>query len=234
VRTTYLVHIVAGSLGLILGYLALYAPKGAGLHRRTGMGFVYAMLILTLTGITIALVKGVAPAVNVPAGLLTAYLVTTSLTTVRPLGPGSRALEVTAMLVAGVVAVASFSFGVEALAGGGRRNGIPAFPFFMFGVVGLVGVAGDVGMIRSGSLRGAPRLARHLWRMCFALFIAGIAFFPRLPRLLPTVFTIPGLIAIPLLAVVVTMAYWLWRVRIRRNLRGIAALSVAEVAPGVF
>ena len=31
-------------------------------------------------------------------------------------------------------------------------------------------------MIRSGR-RGAPRLARHVWRMCMALFIATVSFF---------------------------------------------------------
>ena len=38
-RMTYLVHIVAGCLVVLSGYIALYATKGATLHRRSGMLF---------------------------------------------------------------------------------------------------------------------------------------------------------------------------------------------------
>ena len=80
-----------------------------------------------------------------------------------------------ALLVALCVGVASLTFGFEALAtANGARKGIPAFPFLMFGVVSLVASALDVRMIRAGGLRGAARLTRHLWRMCYALFIAAL------------------------------------------------------------
>jgi hypothetical protein len=78
------VHVGAGLLGLVSGYIALYATKGAPLHRRVGMVFVYAMLTMSMLGALIAIVSGVAPEINVPAALLTAYLVTTALITVRP------------------------------------------------------------------------------------------------------------------------------------------------------
>ena len=84
---TYSIHIAAGALGLVSGFIALYVTKGAALHRRAGMVFVYAMLTMSIFGTTIAAVRGVAPTINVPAGLLTAYLVITGLTTVRPLAP---------------------------------------------------------------------------------------------------------------------------------------------------
>jgi hypothetical protein len=81
-----------------------------------------------------------------------------------------------ALLVTLAVGLASLTFAVEAFADGGTRNGMPAFPFFMFGIVGLLAGVGDVRMIRSGALRGPSRLARHLWRMSFALFIAALSF----------------------------------------------------------
>jgi len=172
VRMTYLVHILAGGLGLLCGYVALYATKGATLHRKSGMLFVYAMLTTAVLGMVIAAGRDVAPAVNIPAGLLTSYLVVTALTTVRPPAAGSRWLDMDAMLVALAVGLTSLTFGFEALANGGKRNGMPAFPFFMFGAVGLLASVGDLRMIRSGALRGGSRLARHLWRKSFALFIA--------------------------------------------------------------
>lgn len=228
-RVTLFVHIVAGGLGLIVGYLALYSPKGGGLHRKSGMMFVSAMLTTAVCGMVIAAARGVAPAINIPAGLLTAYLVITALTTVRSPAAQSRWLGLAAM-VAMAVGLTSLTFGVQAVANGGTRNGMPAFPFFMFGVVGTLASAGDVRVMRSGALRGAPRLARHLWRMCFALFIAALSFFIGQADVFPKALRIRPLLAFPVLLVLVTMLYWLWRVRIRRSLRGIIGVSAAEAA----
>jgi len=225
---TYLVHILAGILVVLSGYVALYATKGATLHRKAGMVFVYAVLPTCAAGLLIAVVRSVAPAINVPAALLTSYLVITSLTTVRPLAAGSRGLDIGALLVVVAVTLASLTFAVEAFANGGTRKGMPAFPFVMFGVAGLLASVGDVRMIRSGALTGAPRLARHLWRMCFALFIAAISFFIGQAQLVPKPFRIIPLLALPVVLVLVTMFYWLWRVRIKRSFRGIVGVSLPE------
>ena len=44
------IHIVAGLIGLVSGAVALSARKGAKLHRKDGMIFVYAMMIVAITG----------------------------------------------------------------------------------------------------------------------------------------------------------------------------------------
>jgi hypothetical protein len=223
-----LIHILAGALGLLFGYVTLYAAKGGTLHRKSGMLFVYAMLTMSIGGIAIAAGRDAAPALNIPAGLLAFYLVITGLATVRPPAAGSRWLNLGAMLLALAVSLTNLTFGFEALASGGTRNGMPAFPFFMFGAVGLLAGAGDLRVIRSGPLRDAPRLARHLWRMCFALFIAAGSFFLGQADEFPEALRIPALLALPVLAVVVTMLYWLWRVRIRWSLRGIVGVSARQ------
>jgi hypothetical protein len=228
-RMTYLLHIVAGTLGLLTGYVALYVAKGGTLHRRSGMLFLCAMLPMALFGVVIALGRNVAPAINVPAALLTSYLIVTALTTVRPPESGARWLHVSGLLVASAIAAASLSFGFEALANGGTRKGMPAFPFFMFGTVALLATIGDVRVLRSGNLRGAPRLARHLWRMCFALFLAALSFSVQAVKMIPPQLRLPGLIAVPMLLVLLPMLYWLWRVRIRRSLRGLI-VGIPEAA----
>ncbi|MEJ7759515.1 MAG: hypothetical protein WKF55_07955 [Gemmatimonadaceae bacterium] len=217
-RMTLALHIITGSLGLISGFVALYAAKGATLHRKAGMVFVYVMLTMSASGIVVAAIGGVAPRLNIPAALLTAYLVVTSLTTVRPLARGSRWLNLGAMVIALALGMANLMFGFQALARVGEaKDQIPAFPFFMFGVVALLGSAGDARMIRSGALRGPFRLARHLWRMSFALFIAAMSFFIGQAKVIPEPVRIFPLLAMPVLAVLVTMFYWLWRVRISRS-----------------
>ena len=167
-RMTYLVHILAGTLGLLTGYVALYAAKGSVLHRRSGMLFVFTMVTMAVFGLTIAVVRDIAPAINIPAATLTFSLVITSLTTVSPRLSvlGSRPVAFALMLVSLAVGLVMLSWGFEAVANGGTRNGMPAFPFFMFGVVGTLAGIGDLRVMRSGALTGARRTASREGRRC--------------------------------------------------------------------
>lgn len=213
---TLVTHIIAGGIGLVSGYFALYSAKGAPLHRKAGIVFVYAMLSMCLPGLIIAIGRNVAPAINVPAGLLTASLVFTGLATVRPTSSRMRWLNRAATLTTLGVGLVSLTFALQAMTG--RRNPLGIFPFLMFGVVGLLAAMGDFRIMRSGPLEGARRIARHLWRMTFALFIAALSFFIGQAKVLPEAIRIPGLLALPVLAVLITMFYWLWRVRAKRPL----------------
>jgi uncharacterized membrane protein len=226
---TLFVHILAGALGLVCGYVALYAVKGATLHRKSGMLFVYAMSTMCLGGFALAITaRSNWTSVNASAAVMTFYLVLTSLTTVRPLTAGAHRLHIAAMLVAFIVGATDLAWGFEAIANGGRRHGVPAFPFFLFGIVGLLASIGDLQVLRSGALRGASRLKRHLWRMTFALFIATMSFFFGQARVIPEPLRIMPLLALPVLAVLVTMIYWLWRMRSRRSFQGAVTVRAQE------
>jgi uncharacterized membrane protein len=215
----YALHIIAGSVALVSGYLALYAPKGGPVHRKGGTVFVYAMLAMTSVGMTLAVFRPAAPEINVPAALLTSYLVVTALTAVHPPARGARALLWGGMLIVAVVAIYNLNFGIDRIINAGK--GIPPFPFLMFGVVGLLGAVGDWRVIRGRALTGASRIARHLWRMTFALLIAALSFFIGQAKVIPKPIRISWLLAMPVLAVALTLFYWLWRVSIRRTLRGL-------------
>ena len=225
-KGTYVLHILVGGLGIVSGFLALFTVKGARLHKKVGMVFVYVMVTTALTGMVMAVVLGAAPRINVPAGLLTAYLILTALTTVRPPFAGGRTVLVVGMLVAFGAGLFNLALGAETLAGPARTRGF-AVPFFMFATVGLLAGAGDLRVLRTGPRRGTHRLARHLWRMCFALFIAALSFFVGQADVIPPPFRIRPLLPLPGLVALVMMFYWLWRVRIRQSLRG-----VVEASPG--
>jgi uncharacterized membrane protein len=227
VRIPYVVHIAAGSIALVSGFVALYAAKGGTVHRKIGRVFVYAMLVMAATGAVIGAVRGSDG--STIAGVMTCYLVITALTTVnRPAG-WSRRLDVALMVLALGVGLTSVTLGFLTVASPtGRRNGLPPFPFFMFGVVGLLAGIGDVRMIWSGVARGASRLARHLWRMSWALWIATSSFFLGQAKVIPEPIRIPALLALPVVLVLGTMLYWLWRVRIKQSLRGIVSVSARE------
>ena len=86
------IHIAAGGLAIVLGAVALSVKKGGTIHRRSGLLFVYAMLVMGTTASILGLRK-VSPIGNVVAGSLTAYFVGTALTTVRPASPWTRAYQ---------------------------------------------------------------------------------------------------------------------------------------------
>jgi len=100
----------------------------------------------------------------------------------------------------------------------GTLNGVPYFMLFFLGTVLALSAAGDVRVIRTGPLHGRQRLSRHLWRMCFALFIAVGSFFTiqsRVATILPEAFAASMFRMLPIPLVFAAMFYWLWRIRAR-------------------
>lgn len=218
-RLDLVVHIVAGTLGIFSGYVALSVVKGGRTHRRSGMLFVYSMITMALLGSAMALVWHKAPGANGPVGLLTTYLVITGLTTVRPPSARSRMIDswMLAVVVAATLTLLSFAIAVLT-SPTGKLYGMPAFPFLMFAAIGTMAASGDVRLMRAGgvaSLRGTARLVRHLWRMCVALLIAAFSFFLGQAKVFPKPIRIVPLLIIPPLVVLATLVYWLWRVRPR-------------------
>jgi hypothetical protein len=183
------------------------------------MLFVSAIVTMCVSAIVLALAN--LQPVNMMAGSMTAYLAITGVNAVRPPVPGSRGRDIALMVMALVLGLATMATGFAAIANGtGRIFGLPSFPFFLFGVLGLSGAFGDFRTLRAGVLRGAPRLSRHLWRMSMAFFVAAASFFSikaRVAAIAPAPFTTPLARAVPVLLVLATMFYWLWRVRFRKS-----------------
>jgi hypothetical protein len=206
------VHIIAGSIAIIAGFISVFAVKGLKLHRRSGMVFVYAMVVLSLTATVIATLKHQPP--NIIGGSLAFYMVTTALLTVRPRDERSRWIDIGALVVGMGVGAAAIKIGFDALnSPTGTMNGVPYPMMFIFGTVALIAALSDVRMIRAGGLQGAQRIARHLWRMCFSLFIASGSFFLGQAKVIPKPIRILPLLAIPAMLPLVLLIYWLVRVR---------------------
>ena len=113
--------------------------------------------------------------------------------------------------------------------------------FFMGSVMLLAG-AGDVRMLLRGGILGSARIARHLWRMCFGLFIAAGSFFMgpsnRPLRLLSTVglaqHLSPALFNTTLYLILtvlplIMLIFWLIRVRFKNTYKG--AIQLASASP---
>jgi len=215
------IHIAAGGLAIVLGAVALLVKKGGTIHRRSGLLFVYSMLVLGTTAALLGFRKSPTDG-NVFGGLMTVYFVGTALTTVRPVSAWTRRSNVAALTVAVGLALVDIAGGVKAFnSPRGLLNGVPFVMHFFIAGVMILAATGDVRIMRFGVPRGGPRLARHLWRMCFALFIAAGSFFSireRVAKILPEPFTTAPMRALPILLVFGAMFYWLWRVRRRRTL----------------
>src|SRR5438445_10430691 len=210
------IHIIAGLIALIAGAIALYSTKGSNLHRRSGIVFAIAMLIMTSSAVVMAAFinpnRG-----NVVAGLTTFYLIATAWLAVRRPVAAVRGWMQGLMLMAVVVGAYACALGFEAMQQPNGIGGIPAPPLFMFAVVGLAAAAGDARVLRAGRIEGKARIARHLWRMSFALWVAVMSFFLGQPKFFPEPLRHNmSLRAIPVVLVLVTMIYWVIRVRLRR------------------
>ena len=83
--------------------------------------------------------------------------------------------------------------------------------FFMAAVL-LLAASGDIRMLARGQYSGRQRITRHLWRMCFGLFIATGSFFLGQQQVFPAF--LRGSILLTVLAVLPfpVMIYWLTRV----------------------
>lgn len=223
------IHIAGGSVAVIAGYVALFAGKGSTVHRKAGLAFVMAMTLLATTATAIAVLRG-----RGAGGTFALYLVVTALTTVRPLRNGQRLLDVACLAVAGMLLLSGTARAIDTVVRLGGVRDVPAgMSFFLLSILALA-IAGDVRMIRSGGLSGSTRIARHLWRMCFSLFVAAGSFFLGQADELPEALRIWPVLYVLALAPLVALLYWMWRVRVRKSMRGLlTSRPLGPVAPQI-
>jgi hypothetical protein len=196
-------------VAVLSGAAALTFRKGERLHRAAGFVFVPAMAVM---GVTAAII-GMADLGNAVAGALVIYLVLTSLATVRRRQRGAGLFEIGAFIAAlgfaGLFWLAAYRLAtgeVEA------ENTIILGVTILLSAVIMLASIGDLSVFLRRGVSGAQRIARHLWRMCFGLFIAFGSFMAQgvdaLPAFLPRV----ELLLVSMFLVLAVMTYWLVRV----------------------
>ena len=209
-----LIHILAGIVALSAGAVAMSAPKGGVLHRSAGTVFVYAMLTMSALGGVLAVLKPTY--ISIVAASLTFYLVCTAFLTVRREVRDSRPWI--ALLMVMGFAVGALALRYASLAAGaptGRFDGVPAGGYLIFAFIASSAALLDARLLHAGSIRGAQRLTRHLWRMGLAMAIATLSFFIGQAKIFPQAVRELGVLPLPVLATVLFFVYWLVRVRLR-------------------
>jgi hypothetical protein len=205
-------HIIAGTLGMLSGFVAVFLLKGSRRHGIAGNVFVIAMLALSASGVYLAIMKS-QPG-NILGGTLTFYLVATAWVTARRRDGEPGIFDWGALLVVLGVAVSQITFGLEAaFSPTGLKYEYPPWPYFFLGTVAVLAVTGDVRMLARNGISGTSRIARHLWRMCFALFIAASSIFLARQQLFPAFMRKTGALVFLSFLPIGLMIFWLIRVR---------------------
>jgi hypothetical protein len=196
---------------MLAGFAAVSFRKGSRWHRRTGMVFVISMLILSVSGIALAFARH-EPS-NVLGGALTFYLVVTAWSIARHRDGAAGLFDWVALPIAMAVVAITATFGLEAVySPTGLSHGYPVGPYLFLGSIALIAAVGDVRMIVRGGVSGAQRLARHLWRMCLAWFVASASIFLARPHLFPAVMRRTGALYLLSFLPLGLLVFWLIRV----------------------
>jgi hypothetical protein len=214
------IHIAGGVVAVMAGYAALFARKGSAFHRSAGRAFVGSMLVMALGAMVLALRKGETG--NALAAVFVTYLVVTAVTTFLPDSRRITRLNTTLRIVGLALALASIAMGVARLTiATGSEGGVPAptiaVASFINATVMLLAWWGDVRVSRRGAPRGPARVRRHLWRMCFALFVASGSFFLGQAHVIPEPLRVRPVLTLLAFLPLLLMLFYLWRYRDRRG-----------------
>ena len=171
-----LVHILGGTLGLLSGTAAMSFRKGSRRHVFAGKIFVASMLFMAAGAVYLGITRH-QPA-NVGGGTFTFYLILTAWLTARRADGETSKFDWAVLLIPLMLGTLTWINGVSVVrSGASSQAGVPVGMIFFMGSVELLAAGGDVRMLVRGGILGAKRIARHLWRMCFGLFIASGSFF---------------------------------------------------------
>jgi len=220
-----ILHISAGILGIVSGTAAISFRKGSPRHALAGKVFVVSMLTMAAAAVYLAIVKHQPN--NLGGGILTFYLILIAWLTARRRDGETSKYDWSALLIPLAIGVLGWSNGVDAFfSETGSKYGVPAGMHLFMGTVCLLAAAGDVRMLLRGGVFGTQRVARHLWRMCFGLFIAtGSFFLGQAVKVFPFLANQIDLLIIAAVLPLLLLIFWLLRVRFSAAYKSVRRVS---------
>ncbi len=241
-----LAHILGGTVGLLSGTAAMSFRKGSPRHVLAGRIFVASMLTMGAGAAYLGIVRH-QPS-NVGGGIFTFYLILTAWLTARRKDGETSKLDWAALLIPLALGTLSWMNGIRVVrSGASSQDGVPVGMILFMGSVQLLAATGDVRTLVRRGVLGAKRIPRHLWRMCFGLFIAAGSFFfgpsnrplrllsnvglgQHLPRALFSTSLYLVLTILPL----VLLIFWLLRVRFSKAYKKTSSEYRAQQGRSVF
>jgi len=217
------VHITGGGISIAAGFVALFAPKGEGLHRAAGNVFFVSMLMMTAAAAYLAV-----DMMERLVGILNFYLVATAWATVMRGERQTGTFEIGAFVVAAAVAAVGFFHATAVQAG--LKAKYPAEMYFFVASLATLAATLDLTAIARRGVAGAQRIARHLWRMSVAMFFATGSYFLGQPKFVPAILKENQLHFVPVIFVLVLFLYWLIRVLFTRWYRSAPTSTAVHAA----
>ena len=204
------IHIAGGVLGLVLGAGALWFRKGSVRHIKVGRAFVYALLLLGLSGSLMSMLAG--KPFDALSGLLASYMVLSGWFAFTEVSQ-----RITLLSIAGAAMGAMLYVGIEVFASvtGVRATDAPNGAGYVFGGVFLIALYGDVRVWR-GLVTRVQKVRRHLWRMNFALFTATASFFGARPHLFPEWMQTYGILLLLSFLPLLLIMFWMIKLKFSR------------------
>ena len=225
-RTPILVlHILGGTIGVLAGFAAVAVRKGGRWHQMSGLVFVASMLTMSSAATYLAL--RIHQTANVIGGMLTFYMVATAWMTAKRRDGETSRLDWGVMALIFALGIGVVREGLRALSSANGQQDTPPGAYFFFGAIALLAGAGDLRMLMSGGVSGSKRLTRHLWRMCFAWFVASGSIFLARPHLFPAFMRTTGMLTVLGFLPLGLMIFWLIRVRVARRYRKSALVAAS-------
>lgn len=224
-----MVHIAAGIIGLVSGTFAMSFRKGSERHRTAGNVFVVSMLIMGVCASYLAILKHQMG--NVIGGALTFYMITTAWLAGHRGNPKPGIFDKAALALALVIGLSLWTLGILMVRGLVEpQSGAPIGMTFVMGSIPLLAATGDIRMLVRGGIDGKPRLVRHLWRMCFGLFIATGSFFMGQQQVFPAALHKQYLLGPLAILPLVLLIYWMLRVSFAKRILTSFVLSNRQSA----
>ena len=207
-------HIAGGAIGMVTGVVALASRKGQSVHRAAGSVFFLAMFTAYAIGAGVAPFLDTGQRPNFVAGVLALYLLVSGTMAARQREVKAGVPEVIGLIVALAITAAGVTFmRMGAASPSGTVDGSPPPAFFLFTIAGAFAAAGELHVLLRKQLSRTSRIARHLWRMCFSLFIASGSFFLGQQQVLPEALRDSALLYVVALSPLPIMLFWLGKVR---------------------
>ncbi|CAH9049432.1 hypothetical protein PSECIP111951_01355 [Pseudoalteromonas holothuriae] len=206
------IHITFGVLAVVAGYIALFSEKGKRKHIKAGNWFVVTMVLMGISGVVVAYLKPMD--ISVIAGLFTLYLVISGVGVFKFANHRRCKVNITLMIACLCVGIYSLVCAYWTLQSDtGLYQGFTAEPFIMFGILAVICGLSDIRYMTARELSYIMRLTRHIWRMCFALFIAVGSFVGQGLQSFPEEIRSFALVEYADLIILLIMFYWLARSR---------------------
>lgn len=207
-------HIAGGAIGMVTGVVALASRKGQPIHRAAGSVFFLAMFAAYAIGAGVAPFLDTGQRPNFVAGIMALYLLVSGAMAARRRDSKAGAPEIIGLIIALSITAAGVIFmRMGAASPSGTVDGSPPQAFLLFTIAGVFAAAGEVHVLVRRQVSNVSRIARHLWRMCFSLFIASGSFFLGQQQVFPEALQDSVLLYVVALAPLPIMLFWLCKVR---------------------